>query len=70
MHFVGGVGVPDDELAVLGGGDEVPTVGGPVHGVDLCEMALEGAAGLHHLVSREGLLGLLGDLSHCRGHSC
>lgn len=26
VHFVGGVGVPDDEFTILGGGDEVPLV--------------------------------------------
>lgn len=40
MDFVGGVGVPNDELAVLGGGDEVSPIGRPVHGVDLGEMSL------------------------------
>lgn len=46
VDLVGGVGVPDDELAVLGGGDDVAGVGGPVEGVDLGEVALERAAGL------------------------
>ena len=39
MEFVGGVGIPDDEFAVLGCGDEVPSVRCPVHGVDFGEMA-------------------------------
>lgn len=46
VDLVGGVGIPDDELAVLGGGDDVAGVGGPVEGVDLGEVALERAAGL------------------------
>ena len=41
VDLVGGVGVPDDELSVLGGGDEMALVGGPVHSIDLREMASE-----------------------------
>lgn len=37
------------------------TVGRPVHGVNLGEMALEGALGLHELVLGDGLVSLLGD---------
>lgn len=48
VDFVGGVGVPDDELAVLRGRDEVPLVLGPVHRVDLGQVAFERASGLHH----------------------
>jgi len=47
VEFVCGVGVPDDEFAVLGGGDEVPSVSGPVHGVYFGEMAFESATGFH-----------------------
>lgn len=47
VHLVGRVGVPDDELAVLRCGDQVPPVGGPVHSVDLGQMAFEGALRLH-----------------------
>lgn len=36
MDLVGRVGVPDDELAVLGGGDEMALVSSPVHGVNFC----------------------------------
>lgn len=35
MNFVGGVGIPDNELAVLRSGNEVSSVGRPVHGVNL-----------------------------------
>jgi len=48
VHLVGGVGVPDDELAVLRGRDEVPFVLRPVHGVDLGQMTFESASCLHH----------------------
>lgn len=47
VDLVCAVSVPDDKLAVLRSRDEVPSVSGPVHGVDLCEMALESALGLH-----------------------
>lgn len=62
MDLVGGVCVPDDELAVLRGRDEMSSVGGPVHGVDLCKMALEGALGLHGQ-ARESLDSLLSDIA-------
>lgn len=61
VDLVGGVGVPDDELAVLRGRDEVPAIGRPVHGINLGEMALEGALGLHQLVLGDGIVGLLGN---------
>lgn len=61
MDFVGGVGIPDDEFAVLGGGNEMSSIGGPVHGVNLGQVALEGSLGLHKLVSGDWLVGLLGD---------
>ena len=47
MDLVGGVGVPDDKLSVLGCRDEVTAVGGPVHGIDLCKVTAEGATGTH-----------------------
>lgn len=62
VDLVGGVGVPDDELAVLGGRDEMAAVGGPVHGVDFGEMALEIAARAHP-DSGEGVSVVLGDLA-------
>lgn len=46
VDLVGGVCVPDDEAAVLGGGDEVAGVCRPVERVDLGEVALERPAGL------------------------
>lgn len=39
MHLVCRVCVPDDQFPVLRGRDEVSLVTGPVHGVDLSEMA-------------------------------
>lgn len=67
VDLVGGVGVPDDELPILRGGDEMSSVGRPVHGVDLGQMALEGLAGLHHLVLGEGVLLVAGDAGDCGG---
>lgn len=46
VDLVCGVGVPHDELAVLGCGDDMAPVCCPVEGVDLCEVALEGSADL------------------------
>lgn len=40
MDLVCCVSIPNDELSVLGGGNEMPAVGGPVHGVDLGKMPL------------------------------
>jgi len=53
VDFVGGVGVPDDEFPVLRSRNEVLLVGGPVHGVDLCEVTFERSTRLHD-DSREG----------------
>lgn len=47
VNFVGGVGVPDNELSILRGGNEVTAVSRPVHGVNLGQMALECPAWLH-----------------------
>lgn len=47
MDFVSGVGIPDDELAILRGGDEMSSVLGPVHGVDFGKMTTESTARLH-----------------------
>lgn len=47
VDLVGSVGIPDDELAVLRGRDEVALVVGPVHGVNFGEMTLEGPSWLH-----------------------
>jgi len=64
VHLVCCVGVPDDELAVLRGGDEMSAVGGPVHGVDLREMALEGPLRLH-CEARQSLDAVSGDIADC-----
>ena len=45
MDFVGGVGIPNDELAILRGRDEMTTIGRPVHGVDFGKMAFESTLG-------------------------
>lgn len=38
MDLVCGVGVPNNQFAILRGGHEVSSVGRPVHGVDLGQM--------------------------------
>jgi len=65
VHLVGGVGIPDDQLSILRRRHEVSPVGGPVHGIDLCEMALQCPLGFHQLVLGDGLVGLLGHSSDC-----
>ena len=47
MDFVCGISIPDDELSVLGGRDEMSSVSRPVHGVDLGKMAFERSLRLH-----------------------
>jgi hypothetical protein len=64
VDLVCAVGVPDDELAVLRSRDEMPSVSRPVHGVNLCEMALEGALGLH-LEAGKSLCALASDIANC-----
>lgn len=64
VNFVCGVGVPDDEFAVLRGGDEMATVGRPVHSVNLGQMTLQRPPGLHSDPrQRVGLV--LRDLANC-----
>lgn len=46
-YLVSGIGIPDNEFAVLRSGDKVAGVGGPMHGVDLCQVASEGSPGAH-----------------------
>lgn len=47
MDLVGGVGIPDDELSILGSRDKVTLVAGPVHGVNLGEVTFERSSWLH-----------------------
>lgn len=47
MDLVRRVRIPDDQLAVLRGGHQIPGVAAPVHGVDLGEMAAQGATRAH-----------------------
>ena len=64
MNLVGCVGIPDDQLSILRGGDQMTAVGGPVHSVNLGQVALKRATGLHSN-SGEGV-GLVGcDLADC-----
>ena len=64
MNLVGGVSVPDDELSILRGGDEVTAVGGPVHSIDLGQMPLERPTRLHP-DTRQSLGLALCDLTDC-----
>lgn len=63
MDFVGGVCVPDDELAVLRCRNEMSAVGRPVHGINLGQVAFQGALSFHELVLGNWLVSLLGDNS-------
>lgn len=65
VDLVRGVGIPDDELSVLRGRDEVAAVGRPVHGVDLRKMALQRPARFH-ANSGEGVGLVLRDPANCR----
>ena len=47
MELISRICVPNDEFSILGGGDEVPSVRGPMHGVNLGKMAFKSATGLH-----------------------
>lgn len=65
VDLIGGVSVPDDELAILRSRNQMPSVGRPVHSINLGEMALERPLGLHQLVLGDRLVCLLGDGSDC-----
>ena len=54
MNLVGRVGIPDDELSILGSRNEMTLVGGPVHGVNLGEVSTEGATRAHHNTGEGG----------------
>lgn len=47
MDLVGSIRIPDYQLAVLGGRDEMSTVGSPMHGINLGKMTAESAARAH-----------------------
>lgn len=64
MNLVRGVGIPNDEFSILRGRNEVTTVGGPVHGVNLGQMPLERPARLH-TDTRQSLGLVLCDLTDC-----
>ena len=64
VDLVGAVGVPDDQLTILRGRDEMSSVSRPMHSINLCEMALERALGLH-LQARERLGTLACDITDC-----
>jgi hypothetical protein len=64
VEFVGSVSVPDDELSVLRGGDQMSSVGRPVHCVYFCEMPSEGLFRPHR-TSIQFLDGGSRDITHC-----
>ena len=66
MDLVCGVSVPDDEFAILRCRDKVSSVSGPMHGVNLCQMTLQRAFGLHELVLGDGFVSLLSHSSDWR----
>lgn len=47
MDLVCSVGIPNNELSVLRSRNEMASVSGPVHGVNLGEVTFKGASGLH-----------------------
>lgn len=47
VHFIGCVSVPNDEFSILRGGNEMSSVGGPMHGINFGEMASEGSSRTH-----------------------
>lgn len=59
VHLVGGEGVPDDKLTILGGGHEGHAVLGPVHGVDLTKVTLENTLLIHGKLTLGRLLDVL-----------
>lgn len=65
MDLVRRVGIPNDELSILRGGDKMSSIGRPMHGVNLGQMTLERALSLHQLVLWDRLVGLLGDGADC-----
>lgn len=64
MDLVGCVGVPDNQLAVLRGRDQMPPIGRPMHGINLGEMALKRPLRLHQLVSGDAIVRLLRHGAH------
>ena len=64
VHLVGGVCIPDDELTILRGGNEMSPVRRPVHRIDFGEMALEGPLG-PHAQTREGFCPLTRNIANC-----
>ena len=63
VDLVSGVGIPNDELAILGGRNEVAAIGSPVHGVDLGKVAAESATGTHDDTGQGG--NFVGHSSDC-----
>ena len=47
MNFVGSIGIPDDKFAILRSRDEMSSVSGPMHCIDLGKMTFEGPFRLH-----------------------
>lgn len=47
MNFVGRVRIPDDELPILRGGNQMTAVGRPVHRVNLGQVALQCPSRFH-----------------------
>lgn len=63
MDFIRGVGVPDDQLAVLRRRHEMSSVGGPMHGVDFRKVTFECSLG-PKVETRQWFCTLSGDFAH------
>ena len=61
VDLVGGIGIPNNELAILRSRNQVPPIGRPVHGVNLSQVTLQCSLGLHKLVLGNRLMSLLCD---------
>lgn len=64
MDFVRGVGIPDDQFPVLRRGDQVAPVCGPMHRVNLGQMAFQSALRAHADAGERLRLGLR-DMTDC-----
>lgn len=62
MGLVGGKSIPHQQLAVLRGGHEVYLVAGPVKGVNLSQMPLQGSTGAK-LFSTGKVYGIVAEVS-------
>ena len=67
VNLVCGVCIPNDQLSILRGRNEMPAVSRPMHRVDFGQMPLQGALRLHR-EPRQGLDALPRDIAYCAGN--